>query len=122
MHITNPYPTDLPQLLHMLADVFDAKVNTTSEVCRLNPIDKLVGENTKPFRPYFLNNKQFDCSKMLRLSSIPAETFRIAEPVKKELLRRSFEFHLSDPRLQALRRRRMKASASLSIQCFQKLK
>ena len=122
VHITNPYPTDLPQLLHMLADVFDAKVNTTSEVCRLNPIDKLVGENTKPFRPYFLNNKQFDCSKMLRLSSIPAETFRIAEPVKKELLRRSFEFHLSDPRLQALRRRRMKASGSSSIRRFQELK
>ncbi len=118
VHIANPYPTDLPQLLHMLADIFGAKVNTTSEARRLNPIDQLIGENTKPFRPYFLNNKQFDCSKMLRLSGIPAENFRIAEAVKKELLRRSFEFHLSNPRLQALRRR-MTAGASSNSQRFQ---
>jgi len=76
-------------------------------VGRLNAIDLLVSEKTKPFHPYFLNNKQFDCSKMVRLSNIPAEAFRIAEPVKLELLRRSFECHLSDPRLQVLRRRRV---------------
>jgi thioester reductase-like protein len=105
VHITNPYPTDLPKLLQVLEDVLVPKVETSSDIGRLNPIDLLVGEKTKPFRPYFLNNKLFDCSKMLRFLNLPAEVFRITESAKRQLVQRSFDFHLSNPRRQALRHR-----------------